>query len=38
MVQGISLVFVTVFVLVNVLIDISAALLDPRTRTSTAGT
>ncbi len=32
MVQGISLVFVTVFVLMNVAIDVIAALLDPRTR------
>lgn len=38
MVQGISLVFVTAFVLMNVLIDIIAALLDPRTRTGGAVT
>ena len=34
MVQGISLVFVTAFVVMNVLIDITTALLDPRTRHS----
>lgn len=38
MVQGISLVFVTAFVLMNVAIDVIAALLDPRTRTSGAVT
>ena len=32
MVQGISLVFVTVFVLMNVAIDVITALIDPRTR------
>lgn len=36
MVQGISLVFVTVFVLMNVAIDVIAALLDPRTRAAGA--
>lgn len=36
MVQGISLVFVTAFVLMNVLIDVIAALLDPRTRSASA--
>ena len=36
MVQGISLVFVTVFVLMNVAIDVIAALLDPRTRVAGA--
>ena len=36
LVQGISLVFVTVFVLMNVAIDVIAALLDPRTRAAGA--